>query len=137
MRLNFFKTSFILFLIFTVSGCSVFKNQAAAPFVLSDARYYSWFAGEDEFGTTVELVVKNVAPDVTFDSLIFRNQKVPVRQSIKEGGVLLEAVIPRRSSHLDIRAERTKKTDRLIFRRNGRRDVFFLKEIRREQMEAY
>ncbi len=137
MRLNFFKTPVILFLIFTVSGCSIFKNRTAPPFVLSDARYYSWFAGENEFGTTVDIVVKNAAPDVTFDSIIFRNQKVPLRQSMKEEGILLEAVIPRRSSHLEIRAERTEKTARLIFRKSGRRDVFLLKEIRRESMKVY
>jgi hypothetical protein len=115
----------------------VLKNKSSAPFILSDAFYYSWFAGENEYGTNVQIKLKDVEPGITFDSLIFRNLKVPVDVFHNKEEIMLKSVLPGDLSRLRIKKERVEKSNRLLFLQKGERQVYLLDNIRREKMKYY
>jgi hypothetical protein len=137
MRQFVFKSGLIIFLFLIFSGCTVLKKRNSTPFVFSDAFYYSWFAGENEYGTNVQVTLKNVEHEVTFDSLIFRNLKVPVNASKNTEGTVLESALPGEGGRLKIEAERVEKSNRIIFSHKGTRQVYLLGDIRREEMRYY
>jgi hypothetical protein len=130
-------TNPIIILIFIFSGCGVLKNSDKVPFLISDASYYSWYAGEDEHGTNIMLKLKNVKPDVEFDSITFRNIRVPVSVSEEDDEKLLRGVIYTGSSMLKPDMKHVKESNRLIYTYHGNRYIYILKNIRREEMKYY
>jgi hypothetical protein len=128
--------SIILFFIIFY-GCGILKNRNNVPFLISDASYYSWFAGEVEHGTNIELKLKSVKPDVVFDSLTFRNIRVPVTASEENDEILLQGVIYEGISRLGPDMKRIEESNRLIYTYHGKRYVYILKNIKREKMKYY
>jgi len=130
-------TNPIIVIFFIFPGCGVLKNKNNIPFLISDASYYTWIAGEDEHGTNIMLRLKNIKPDVEFDSLIFRNIKVPVLVSEENDKLLLRGVIYGGTSGLKPYMKRVEESNRLIYRYRGERYIYILKNIRREEMKYY
>jgi hypothetical protein len=124
----------IVFLLF-FSGCKILKSRNYLPFEVSDASYYSWFAKGNESGTNIQIKLRNVDPEVKFDSLIFRNVRVPVFTSMEGSEILLETIIPGDNSQLGI--EKADISNQLIYTYRGRKRVYILNNIRREKMRYY
>lgn len=127
----------IIVIFFLFPGCGVLKNKNNAPFHISDASYYSWVAGEDEHGTNIMLKLKNVKPGVEFDSLTFRNIRVPVSASEENNEIILRGVIYGGPSGLKRDMKRIEESNRLIYTYNSDRHIYILKNIRREEMKYY
>jgi hypothetical protein len=132
LTIRYFALFFLL-----LSGCMIFKSRNYIPFEFSDASYYSWFARDSESGTNIQIRLRNVDPDVKFDSIVFRNVKVPVNSSEEGDMILLESVIPGGSGRFETEKERVGESDRLIYNYRGRRQVYIISNIRREKMRYY
>ena len=130
-------TILITFVIVNVA-CISQKKVTNIPFEVSDASYFSWTVDENEKGTTVELILQNVAPKVQFDSIIFRKVMLPVRISEnKNGGQTITAILPSGNSRLPIQTRHVDKPTQLIFHFNGERNVQLVKQIARKEMVYY
>ena len=129
---NFF---IVLFLIF--SGCKVLKNGNSVPFIVEDAHYYSWFASGQESGTNIQIVLNDVSPGVKFDSLIFRNIRIPVYSTGVNGEIILNGTIPGGTSKLRIKTRRVEKSNRIIYHYNDRRCFYLLRKIRKEDIKYF
>lgn len=128
-----YLTAFLLFF----SGCKILTSRNYVLFEVSDALYYSWFAEGNESGTNIQIKLRNVDPEVKFDSLIFRNVRVPVFTSREGNGILLESIIPGGNSQLEIDKEKVDESNQLIYTYRGKKRVYILEKIRREKMRYY
>lgn len=128
-----YLTAFLLFF----SGCKILTSRNYVLFEVSDALYYSWFAEGNESGTNIQIKLRNVDPAVKFDSLIFRNVRVPVFTSREGNEILLESIIPGSNSQLEIDKEEVDESNQLIYIYRGKKRVYILETIRREKMRYY
>ena len=135
----FYSTIILLTTFLTGSLTSVSqKKSAIVPFEVLNTTYYSWVAGENEKGTTVEIHLENVASEVQFDSIVFRKTKVPVRVAKNTGrSKTLTAVFPSGESRLPVELQGSKQPNQLIYRYKGEKRAKFLTPVLREKMKYY
>ncbi|HNZ69198.1 MAG: hypothetical protein WBK43_03845 [Prolixibacteraceae bacterium] len=122
----------MLFLII-VSGCCAMKQGKSDPFRIADAFYYAWFVDETERGTRIELTIDRVREEICFESLVFRNRRIPVTAYVGPGFVRLEAFLNFPGSVLQDRSEPAEGEDRLYFLRNGQESSMAIDSFRREE----
>ena len=128
---------FVTFVLWNLS-CISQKRTTNVPFEVSNASYFSWAVHEQEKGTTVEVELKNIAPGVEFDSIIFRNVMLPVRLSEnKKGKHTLSAILPAGNSRLPVQTRYVARPDQLIFHFEGERRTEPLTQITRKDMIYY
>lgn len=138
--MNCFYSTIILLTTFLTGSltCVSQKKVAIVPFEVLNTTYYSWVAGENEKGTTVEIHLANVASEVQFDSIVFRKMKVPVRMAQNTGeSKILTAVFPSGESRLPVELQGSKQPNQLIYRYKGEKGAQFLTPVLREKMKYY
>lgn len=117
-------------------SCQALRHNKPAPFKVKDAIYYSWFVNENERGTNVELILTKLNGTIQFESIIFRNIKIPLATIINENSVLLKGVLPGPESILPDRSELSTGPNRLVFIHNGDSSSVNI-EIRRVEMKYF
>ncbi|MCG6186355.1 hypothetical protein K5G00_03050 [Maribellus maritimus] len=118
--------------------CTPQKKAINVPFEISDASYFSWVVDEEERGTTIEIMLKNINTEVHFDSIVFRRVMMPVYISLNKKGVQsLTAILPAGESRISVPTQHVDKPDQLIFHFKGKRNVHLLNSINRKDMVYY
>jgi hypothetical protein len=119
-------------------ACVSQKKVNNVPFEISGASYFSWVVDENEKGTTVEITLNDVGPEVRFDSLIFRKVIVPVRVSEdNDKSQTITAIFPSGKSRIPVETRHVDRPDQLIFHHNGERGTKRLKQVLRKDMVYY
>jgi hypothetical protein len=126
----------LLYLMITIN-CTTVKNNSSTPFVLQDASYYSWVAGENEKGTDILAVVSKLDANVRFDSIIFRGTRTPVFVAVDEDVATIKGILPQGFSRVKIEAVPDSRPDQLIYYFNEQKHSFHLAKIRREKTKYF
>lgn len=121
----------VVIVMFIVSGCQVTKHGSSDPFRVADAVYYSWFVDETERGTRIEITIDKLYDEIHFESLVFRNRKIPVRTFVSKDFVRLEALLTASGAILEDRSEPAEGDNRLLFLRNGSESDMVISSFRR------
>lgn len=137
MRNIVFRFVYVLVTFLMLSGCKVFKNNTSAPFILTDASYFSWVVDENENGTNIKLKLSGVDQGINLDSIIFRGVRLPITITKIDDETVVESILPNGFSRFPVDFVRVDKSDQLMYRNKGEKCVFLLNEIRREKMVYY
>lgn len=132
MQKRFYVCS-ILLISFVIS-CKNYQPVLKLPFVIQDATYQSWIETSRNKGTEVIITLTRVNSGVIFDSLVFRSAKVPVWYTQKADTVLIKATIPAKGSISPVLPQYTDVPNQLIYRLKGSRYTFYLRNIKRRNM---
>lgn len=128
---------FVSIFTWVFAGCCIFKTSNKSFFKVQDAFYQSWVKKETQKGTQITIILKDVKPNVQFDSIIFRGLQIPVSIENKENNVVLTSVVLSLIPELNDGSVPVNKQDQLLFKVNGKRQFFILEKIRREKMKYY
>lgn len=123
----------IVLLLIALASCQN-KFVKTAPFVMDKAYYQTWMETSRNKGTDIVITLTRVNSGVVFDSLVFRGAKVPVSSTQKADTVIVKATIPAKSSNSPFLPQYTSAPDQLIYRLEDSRYAFYLKNIKRRNM---
>jgi hypothetical protein len=137
MHKKFLITGYLTVFLLFFSGCKILTKRDYVPFNVSDASYYSWFAKGNESGTNIQIRLRDVNPEVKFDSIIFRNVRVAVYASDEGDEVIMESIIPGSSSRFEGSQEGEDKSNCLMYKYRGKRRIYILGKFRRKKMRYY
>jgi hypothetical protein len=118
-------------------SCITVKNNSSVPFLLKDAFYYSWVAGENEKGTDIFIIVGKLDSRVRFDSLIFHDTRTPVFVTVENEVATIKGILPVGLSRVKIETTPDPRPDQLIWYFNEQRHSFPLEKIRREETKYF
>lgn len=128
------KLKIIVLFLFVLVSCQN-KFTTRVPFIMEDATYQSWMESSRNKGTDIVITLTRVNGGVIFDSLVFRNAKVPVSYTQKTDTVLIKATIPAKGSISPVLPQYINIPDQLIYRLEDSRYTFYLKNIKRRDMD--
>ena len=126
-----------LLIVLYLTDCKTINNVNNMPFSLKSAYYQSWVLNENERGTDIILMVKNVSQGIRFDSILFRGVKLPVFTSMEKGRIILKSVLPIGRSRLKTGSEVTGEPDQLIYRINNERKSLLLGTLERKKTRSF
>jgi hypothetical protein len=135
-----YKYYFLSLLIITVAiskNCSSMKNMDEILFAVKDAYYQSWIVSENEKGTNIVIEITNKNKGVVFDSIIFRNKKLPIFSTEKEGVLYLKSILTVEQSRILLNSEPADEPDKILYYYHGTRRSYDLKDLRRLEMKYY
>ncbi len=136
--MRYLSLIFFITLIILNVACVSQKKTTNMPFKVSDAFYFSWVINENERGTTIEIVMDDVAEEVQFDSIIFRKVMLPVRiEENNEKQKVITATLPSGDSRIPVSTSHIDKPNQLIFHLKNNRGVQLLDKIKRKNMVYY
>lgn len=123
----------IVLLLIALASCQN-KFTKSRPFVMEEASYQTWMETFRNKGTDVVITLTRVNSGVIFDSLVFRSAKVPVSYTFGNDTTIIKAIIPAKGSNSPVLPQYINEPDQLIYRLEDSRYVFYLKNIKRRNM---
>jgi hypothetical protein len=135
MQKGFYAISFILILV--LISCKSYQSVQTTPFTFNNAYYQSWMENQSNKGTNVTILLTNVDSGVSFDSLVFRGLKVPVTSFNGIDTTIIRGTVPAQGSITPVKPQYSAGPNQLIFRTNGLRRTFILKNVDRKDMNYF
>jgi hypothetical protein len=123
---------FIIFGLAIYSCCVVAKKEKTL-FEVDDAYYQSWMVNENEKGTDISIVLSNVQPGVMFDSIVFRNNRLPVISSANGKTMVLTSILNIGIERISMEKISVNQPDQLMYRNNGKKYSFEIKSFKRKE----
>lgn len=120
-----------------IHSCGSINKVRMRDFTIKDAYYQSWILNENEKGTDVFVVIRNVGSGIEFRSIIFRGRELPISITKEKGTIVLRAGFTVGVSKLEQKTKVSNKEDQLIYQIGGVNKILILKEIRRKETKYY
>lgn len=125
-----------LFLLITL-GCVSTKSISNDFFRIKKASYQSWQKGTNEKGTNLLVEIGSFKDSITFDSIVFRNRRVPVFVQRQGKSVLLKATVHIEGVKLMVATDYDSRNDLLVYCINNKKHYTAIVSWQRMKMVYY
>jgi len=130
-----YKVLFILLIL--INGCKSLSKSELRDFTIKDSYYQSWYLNENEKGFEISIVLKNIKPNIHFQSLVFRGVELAI--SIKRGNdsIILSANHTLGLSKLKQKFKINKGENRIIYKLNNVEKTYIIKNLSKRKTIYY
>lgn len=108
------------------TSCGMLRPYHTTLFQVKEAYYQSWFKNDHEKGTNVFLELTDVQQGITFDSIVFRGNMIPLERTEEDHVTKLSAALLSGVPRILNNTKPDSGPDRLIYRYMGKRCSYML-----------
>jgi len=130
-----YKTIFIFLIL--INGCKCLSKSELRDFTIKDSYYQSWYLNENEKGVEIIILLKNIKPNIHFQSLVFRGIELAIRIKKENDSVVLRANYTLGLSKLKQKFKINKGENRIIYKLNDVEKTFILKNLSKRKTNYY